>query len=135
MELIEWRDEYNLGDLLIDTHHRIFFEIVRNLANTKQDNGQRHETSEVLQFLFDYIAMHFSAEEQLMESIGYPNLETHQKTHANFTRRIESINEKLLQDPSGFTLEELLGIAQSWFLKHILEEDMKYKKWVPEAQE
>lgn len=133
MEFIAWRDTYNLGDILIDTHHRIFFEMVRDLTNTHHDGGQKLDASEVLEFLIEYIAMHFSAEESLMTSIGYPDLAAHKKVHADFTQRVDKINRELQQNPSALTLEELLSLAQSWFLEHILEEDMKIKSRLSET--
>lgn len=134
MEFIAWRDAYNLGDNLIDAHHRTFFEMARDLVEMNQTNVQKLDVSEVLQFLTEYIAMHFNAEEQLMENIGYTQLAEHKVVHEAFTQRVVELTQQLQQDPSSITLKDLLSVAQKWFLEHILDEDMKIRDWIKSSK-
>jgi len=125
VNFIDWSDDYELGDELIDAHHRVFFEMVRDLVNLDQRGPHRLDVSEVLRFLTSYIAMHFLAEEQLMERLGYTDIQEHRRIHRAFTEQVSRLVRELEEDPAAHGLEELLALSQQWFLEHILQEDMK----------
>lgn len=133
MEFITWRDDYNLGDDLIDTHHKIFFEMVRDLVDMQENNKKNLDMLDVTKFLTDYIAMHFTAEEALMERINYPQRTEHQGVHKGFTEKVNEVVKQVEDNPESISLEVLLAITQEWFLKHIIAEDFKMKEWIKTA--
>ncbi len=130
MEFITWREEYNLGDALIDAQHKTFFNLVKDLVNMNQVKGQKLDVKQVVDFLVDYVAMHFQAEEALMSRINYPQLAEHQLVHVSFTKKVNEVVQQVRENPESISLEDLLTITQGWFLDHILEEDIKLKDWV-----
>lgn len=73
IEFIEWSDDYCIGNNLLDIHHKLFFEMVRDLSKKVDTEGSDIDPKEIVQFLQDYINMHFSAEEQIMSAINFPD--------------------------------------------------------------
>ena len=130
MDFIEWRDDYRLGDDLIDAHHRVFFDMVRDLSRQEQVGGLRPAVPAVVDFLADYIEMHFGAEESVMQAHGFPLLDEHHEAHQAFSRQVAAMQEKIMQAPDSMTLDQLLDITQHWFLAHILDEDLKLRDWL-----
>lgn len=130
MQTITWKEEYNLGDILIDTHHKIFFEMIKDLAAWHDNPEKDKEVVNVLRFLEGYIHMHFEAEEAFMSRIGYPAFDDHKSAHHEFIERVEGIKQDMHEDPTKVGFETLLETAQSWFFDHILEEDLKIRDFV-----
>lgn len=63
--------------------------------------------------------------EEYIKIIGYPALPAHAKIHKeiihrNLITKIKNVNEMK---------ENLVAIAKSWLLDHIIQQDMKIKEW------
>lgn len=121
---IEWKESYNVGNTLIDTHHRVFFELVQEFSESHRVDD-RTKLEECLEFLTEYLTMHLQAEEELLAQMGYPNLEEHITAHQNFASRVVSLKNVYESNPDNFKADDLLQLMQNWFLMHILEADLK----------
>ena len=62
MEFVEWSEAYSVGDVLMDAHHRIFFQMVREFSKAPEQ-GSRDAMKQRIAFLAEYAAMHLAAEE------------------------------------------------------------------------
>ncbi len=88
---------------------------------------------EILDRLLDYIQIHFSAEENLMHQMSYPELEKHSETHLDLT-------EKVLGLSKGYTKEgeldpcELLDFLCAWLKEHITITDKQFGKFAKHAR-
>jgi hemerythrin-like metal-binding protein len=72
---------------------------------------------------------HFSAEEELMESIGYPGLAGHRACHRELIGKIEEFVSR--HDAEDITLYvPLLYFMRDWLRKHMLTEDQGYAQWI-----
>ena len=91
MKAFVWTEAFSVGNVLMDTHHRVFFEMVREFSDwSNMDSGAIQER---IKFLVDYCFMHLGAEERLMEQAGYPLLESHKAIHCEFIQRVLAIRE------------------------------------------
>ena len=133
MQLIEWKDDYLIGDMLIDAHHRTFFQMTNDIAQSIEKGTTSVSVEDLIDFLKDYVHMHFSAEERLMATVGFPQIEPHVEVHSAFSKQIEEMDPVNSERGASMTLKELLGVMQSWFLHHILHEDMAYRGYLAEA--
>lgn len=129
MKVIEWKDEYSVGDPLMDAHHQQFLNVVHELDQAVS-SGKQVDNRAVLTFLVEYASMHFRAEERLMERIGFPETKEHAVAHQDFKDKILEIERSYKKDDSSLTLEELFDVAQEWLITHILSEDKKYQPYV-----
>lgn len=53
--------------------------------------------ADTLHALIDYALRHFTAEETYLASRGYPELESHQRVHREFTARILALQQDLAE--------------------------------------
>ncbi len=81
MAIAIWSDDYLTGDPLVDEHHRHIFAVVNDLHDAIHDGRGRAALEPTLTKLWEYTAMHFAVEEQLMEDSGYPDLDAHRRAH------------------------------------------------------
>jgi len=120
-----WNDSYNVGNIDIDNQHRELFSIANEVLSNKIENlhNKKAKIREILHKLFKYMSTHFSQEEELMQSIGYPDYEKHKKFHQ---RIIDEMNDIIKNVKDINELENhLYLLMDDWLLNHILTYDKK----------
>ena len=133
MELVEWNDSFSVGNVLMDAHHRIFFETIKEFS--KFPNKNDHEAiRKRIEFLIEYAAMHLGAEERLMRQANYPDIDKHKATHEAFVRELLSVKESFDKDPNSVTADTIMKIMQDWLVHHIAGSDKRYMPYVQNMQ-
>jgi hemerythrin len=129
MPIIEWKEDYRIGEQQIDLHHQFLFA----LLNTTYDNFVAFASTDDLEHLFnefiDYATYHFSAEEELMRKSGFPGFTAHKEEHDAFTRRVVEMYKAYLAGRQSLTLELLLFL-NDWLSKHILRSDAEIGRFL-----
>ena len=130
VELVEWSQKLEFGLPIIDDQHKQLF----NLAATFAGNGDDIRVMKTLATLSDYIKVHFRAEEEMLAKLNYPDLEAHQRLHAEF----KGMLLKLLDNARHLTLDEIANeveyLIYGWFANHIMQADIAYVGWMRERQ-
>jgi hemerythrin len=121
MEKILWKDEYSVGVEEFDRHHKHLFEIINKLITPPFPLSNLDPATEALVEMYDFAREHFTAEEELMQQYGYPELREHKKQHEYF---IGTTNEL---SSGKINADEIAEFLKVWWLIHILKVDMKYK--------
>lgn len=114
---------------LIDMQHLWLIKMVVELeVSLKEDYDKRaHLLADMLPDVKRYVHEHFSAEEYMMESLGYDMRVAHKKQHSAFVKTIEDHNTDYKAGTrSAATL--LVRDLKDWLLSHILIEDAKFAK-------
>ena len=125
--LINWHDSYSIHNQLIDDQHKKLFELAKKASMMGNKFTSREEIKEILAEFFDYMKVHFSAEEEYMASIGYPLLDDHKQLHKHI---IQELAATIISIKNVNEMKEKLGvIAQEWLLNHILYQDMLIEKY------
>jgi len=130
MEFIEWSDDYCVGNNLIDIQHKLFFEMVKDLSNRMGSDKHDVKAKDIIQFLQDYVDMHFSAEEAIMSEVSFPDIQDHQAIHNEFSKNIQRFSDELHSDEVSHILDKVLTLTQNWFLEHILTQDKQLMKYL-----
>lgn len=122
-----WDDKYSIGNTKIDAQHKRLFDLAATAFIYAEKNISREQMKEILSGFFEYMKTHFSDEEAYMRSISYPRLEKHSKIHKSIISDMSS----LITETNNLNemKENLVVIAKSWLLEHILQEDMLIEKW------
>ena len=118
--VIEWRDGFKIGIAQVDQEHRHLFTLVRAL------NLQSVQAT--VEELLDYVVTHFSNEQNLMESSGYPAFEQHLKLHEEFGAHVADF----LGNGDDWTeerVQELRRFLNKWLIGHIMTHDLRFGKW------
>ncbi|THF63267.1 bacteriohemerythrin [Pseudothauera rhizosphaerae] len=124
--LVQWDDSYSLGLEQIDDQHKVLFDIMNHLWSAIVNRAADGEMLKILDELESYTVSHFTAEENFMQSTGYPNFDEHRKLHAQFVKRIHDARVEL-QQGKQISLD-LLHFLRDWLVEHIQAEDRGYAK-------
>jgi hemerythrin len=124
MGFFVWKDNFKIGNEVIDRQHRQFLETLNSYYEIMFGGKKGEVDKELIDKLKDYAATHFRFEENLMESIGYPEIKRHQNQHRSFESMVRDFDSTHLKGKSE-TLRNAVMLLRDWFLNHILDEDKR----------
>jgi hemerythrin len=128
MKRLEWGPSLSVGFEEIDMQHQELIETVNSLLDGLRLGGGKASVEHALELLEKYYILHFTSEETLMESFGYPGLEEHRKEHEEFKKKILGFQARACENESENTLmiHQLVEYMTQWLEHHLLYVDMKY---------
>ena len=109
----------------IDEQHRMFLDMLGELATRIEQGAHRQGFLDALQGMRLYAAQHFSDEEALMTQWEYPEYEAHCRLHGTFRTMTEELEKRAAAGPGLDSLEMLEFLGQ-WFIGHIRTEDLRF---------
>lgn len=118
--VVEWRDGFRIGVDQVDAEHHHLFVLVKalSLANVQ----------ETLNELLEYVVVHFTHEQEIMERSGYPEFKEHLALHESFSANVAeflSRDEEWTED----RINELRRFLNKWLVGHILTHDLRFGRW------
>lgn len=122
MALIPWREDFNVGIVMVDQQHRQLVSILNHLHEVMKNGSHPIDVQTVLSELTSYTRFHFTAEEKLMAECGYPAREEHIRKHRAMVARVGDFVEEMRFN-SATTPPKLLNFLKEWLTRHILETD------------
>ena len=130
-ELFRWDERYVLGIHSVDQQHKQLVEIINQLHGASLRGEKRETISAILASLVHYTRVHFSDEETMLESAGYPDLDMHRSKHQGFVSHLSDMQHRFDggQDVAG----DLLAFLRDWLAGHILGTDKRYLSHVSAA--
>jgi hemerythrin len=133
---VEWEDRYSVGIPAIDRQHKELLNITNDLYNACQlgDEAAREHFMNVIHRAVEYVKFHFSAEEQIMERIKFPESAEHKKQHESFVKRVlENVGE--FESGKKFVPNTFVRFLKDWILTHIAMSDQKYHTYIIELKQ
>lgn len=125
-ERIEWLPSYSVNRLDLDTQHKELFRLIGELSGDL--DAKQVKTS--IFYLFKYTRTHFTTEEFLLKETGYPEFNNHQKLHEELITQLSDFADLDFHDEQS--VQEFKKFASDWLSSHILEEDLKYARYLKE---
>jgi hemerythrin len=131
LTLVEWDNKYSVGIPLIDQQHKELIRITNVLYEgvLKGDEASRAYFKDAVHGVVDYTKYHFSAEEKIMENIGFPGLTDHKKEHETFVKKLIA-DVQLFESGKQFISNVFVKFLRDWVLLHIAISDKKYGKYL-----
>jgi len=128
---VQWDDSYSVGVELIDKQHKQLFDFTNALYEgcRRGETAAREHFIETLHATVDYVAVHFSTEERIMEKINYPDTANHKREHADFVKKIMESQKELEEDKKGVALK-FVQFLRDWVLSHIAICDKKFVEYL-----
>lgn len=122
---LEWHESLEIGIAAIDQEHKSIVDNFVKLYELMKD-GRGHEYyKDLLQFLREYVTIHFEHEEALQKRLRYPYYEDHLNHHNAFKEEVdEMIKSHQLMDVKDIDLVKLNLFIKEWLINHIMKEDM-----------
>lgn len=126
--MINWDTAYTVGNNQIDFEHQIFLNLVNSFQAYRLAGASSGKLINKLREIALYAKFHFCSEENLMEDVGYPELETHRNSHYHLC---EILSNKMLGFEMGtYTAESVETFLIEWFVSHVTHEDVKIERFI-----
>jgi hemerythrin-like metal-binding protein len=92
MDVLEWTPALAVGHAEIDGQHEELFRRAGALS-AAMARGDRTEVGRLFEFLEAYVALHFAAEEALMQRAAFPGHAHHKAAHDGFVVELGRLRE------------------------------------------
>ncbi len=137
MPHIEWNDEFSVKIDEIDAQHKKWIRIINELHDTLVSNASaadlKNATINSLDSMRDYASLHFTFEENYMDSIGYPDIYGHKQIHNNLLRQVDMYRNDIATGKTVLNTS-IMKTLMNWLTDHILNEDRKYRLHAENSQ-
>ncbi len=135
LEKVVWKDTFSVGVAEMDAQHRKLLILINQIVDchAARDGTTYEKFHDVLSGMFDYARVHFKAEEDYLQRIGYPQLPAHANEHAAFVEKVTTYS--ILASHGVLDYEGAYHYLREWLLSHILESDMQYRRFVEGRKE
>ena len=121
MPEIKWSERLSVGERVLDEQHKRLIAMI-NAMQGKPDAGTMFN---IVMQMFNYAAVHFQTEEDLMRSRGYLELDRQIRAHKEFLAKTTDFSGRDFDNHAACA--QVASYLRGWLVHHILEEDMKYK--------
>ena len=125
MSLIQWSDEYSVKVREMDDQHKKLVGMINDLHEAMKSGKGKDVMEKILNGLADYVGIHFSAEENLMKTHGFPEYQQQKAKHAELTRQVQDFQSKFQAGQAVITVE-VMSFLKDWLMVHIKGMDKKY---------
>jgi len=126
----DWSSDLSIGIEQIDSQHKELFQRIASLRWALRNGQGRAALLKTIDFLEEYVDVHFNAEEALMQEYNYSGLPEQKKEHDAFLRDFSDFKERLLAMESQGEFTAFLEIEferrlSGWLVGHIGKVDKK----------
>ncbi len=122
--LIRWTGELDTGIPDIDQQHRRLVDLINQLFTSMREGNNKTEIARVVDELVNYTDTHFSFEEELMRSHGYPGYSEHQRIHQSFVAQINQFATKI-KGEEHLAAADVFSFLKDWLISHIKKQDIE----------
>lgn len=133
--IMMWKDKYKIGVELIDTQHKELFnrvsDFIEVLQNKDEWDSKLDKVKETMIFMKEYVVVHFEAEEEYQQQVGYPEFDKHKKVHDDFRNGVNKYAESF--EEQGYDrekIQEFAGKLMAWLIMHVAKADQKIGDYV-----
>ncbi|MGL1958914.1 MAG: bacteriohemerythrin [Colwellia sp.] len=126
MSALIWNEGMSVGIDAIDAEHKKIIAILAKLTSVQTCKISKEIIETIFAELEDYVGQHFAREEALLESIDYPELEPHKKSHQVFIKKLPQLKEQWITEDNIVTSEKITTFLHKWVVNHILVDDLDY---------
>ncbi|OGW48860.1 MAG: hemerythrin [Nitrospirae bacterium RBG_19FT_COMBO_42_15] len=128
---IQWTEELSIGSKEIDNQHKELFNRINQLLDACNKGEGKEIASKMLNFLEDYIVIHFTAEENIQKKYNYPEYEAHKLLHLKFIKDFSALKKNFdAEGPSLPIVLQINRIVVDWLINHIKKVDKALGKFV-----
>ncbi len=126
MEPIVWTDAFSVGVSKMDGQHKKLIGMINRLIQEPGATTGSITISDLLTGMVSYALEHFRDEEALMAEHAYPLKDQQTEQHKSFVKKTVDFCSAVEVGVDNVP-QVLLQYLKEWLVRHILEEDMKYR--------
>ncbi|RMF37175.1 MAG: hemerythrin-like metal-binding protein [Alphaproteobacteria bacterium] len=124
MALLEWRDEFSVGDPAVDHEHRELIDLVNRAAGAISAGASEEEIDRAFGDLLRAVSAHFAHEERQMRAASYDELAEHKADHERLIDALRDIMDGGAADAEAAS-EALVKVLGDWFTGHFASHDAR----------
>jgi hemerythrin len=125
MPLMTWTKELSVNIKQIDDQHKKLVELLNSFHDAMKLGKGKELMESTLSELLNYTIYHFSTEETLFKTHGYPEAIKHKKEHDALTAQALDLKERYSRGDL-FLSNETMMFLKNWLNNHIIVTDRKY---------
>lgn len=126
-----WNDGLKIGVPLIDSEHKELCGRIDQLLAACSKGQGRAEIAQTVTFLEEYTIKHFSDEERLQRSSGYPKCGEHKAMHEYFKSKVADLKNNLSENGANVgNISEANFFLMNWLLNHIQKVDKELASYI-----
>ena len=123
--MLEWSSNYETGSQIIDQQHQEVFKRINAYFDACEMGQSKQAVTSTVDFLAQYVAEHFSTEEQFMQKYKYPDYSEHKAEHQKLRDKVMGFYQKFKEGKVDVTVE-LIDFLENWLVDHLENQDQKY---------
>ena len=122
---VEWGPFFRSGNDQIDKEHHKMIQISNEIIKSCFDENSYERTVKLFDILINDTVGHFDNEENLLEKVGYSNLEEHKEIHKQLINRTLFLQKGLASGKLS-PLQVAKYVIQDVVIGHIIKSDFDY---------
>jgi len=126
---IQWRDQFSVGNDLIDADHQYLIEIINKAEKSLQAHNATELTA-LINELAHYGKLHFDREERLARAVAYPKAEQLHLSHDALVESLGKFRESVGEVWPPEATEQFTTFLRDWLIQHVIKEDLPMKPWI-----
>jgi hemerythrin len=132
MITVVWDKKFEVGHERIDSEHRIFLNLIREVSLMPERRVSKERIQRHLDEFKKYARFHFTSEENIMLDIAYPDYESHSKEHEVL---LAQLDERVFEYEKGrLILDDVVSFLFEWFALHTTQIDTRLSGYIAEHQ-
>jgi len=131
VNLLTWQNKFNIGIDEADRQHKKMLDMMNDVHIMSANKRSNQAIAQSLNALIDYTEIHFTWEEGLFSSYGYPQTEQHHNIHNKLLDDIR-LHQKNIETANEQQIKRELESLNEWLIKHIEYSDRDYAKFLKE---
>ena len=128
--LILWRATMSVDGGQIDRDHQVLIAIINEFSDIAVTHVAADRLQRTLLSLDSYAKRHFSREEELQRTIGFPHCDSHHREHLLLVDRLTRFRSELdgtkIAD-LGAAHERMTGFLHHWLIDHVIKSDLRMR--------
>ncbi len=125
---LAWDNKFEVGHERIDSEHRIFLSLIRDLSGEAESKAGKPRVERTLNEIYKYADFHFTSEENIMADIGYPRLDEHKNTHQRLLAQFK--NKRHEYQAEVLEADAIVSFLFQWFALHTTQDDRRIAEYI-----
>jgi hemerythrin len=130
---VQWDDSLATGNITVDDQHKEFIHRINKLIDAMRAGHGKDEVFSTVDFLGEYVLLHFSAEEEFMNNNGCSDVISHKNEHKQFVQDYELFKTDVANEELGATKAHAVKAQcwlSDWLFTHIKKTDQQFMKTI-----
>lgn len=129
MALFNWSSQYSVNINQIDEQHKVLIKLINDLHDAMKAGKGKEVLKTILNELIKYTVEHFSFEENLFESKGYPESKVHKEVHKKLISQVTALKNNYENGNEVISMD-VMNFLKEWLSGHIMGTDKKYSVYL-----